>query len=387
MTNSGLAGEVDSGLLGVEIGRNKVRLSLLDPNGGEVLDMVERPIAKAGGPRDPIEQEVSTRAAIVAALDRLGLPDGANLLAGATMGFSNCGVGSGPALQGWLESLSDEIGEPLVLVGEVGISYAPARCVEFVQRVFDESGLRLDRVELAPVAAARVMGHVTSAALSLGSGIAWTARVLDDEVLEAFEAADGPFDDDLRLVGNGSVPPALSLLEGVAIDEALCRNRGVSITALAPAAGVALGLLSEDNTNLLDGQSVYRSEPRINTTPPPVRAPRPSPSAGTSFSREPVVAVDYDQLGRSTAGSEPGDWPVATSKDTYELQRIPETIDPRALERDRPFTSGPDQGEEIDGIEAFAYAEDRADGIKGGDVFLGALAMLAVVLVVALVVL
>ncbi|MEL7158953.1 MAG: hypothetical protein AAFN30_20500 [Actinomycetota bacterium] len=385
MTNSGLADGVGSGLLGVEIGRNKVRLSLMDPAGSEVLDMVERPIAKAGGPRDPIEQEVSTRAAIVAALDRLGLAEGADLLAGATIGFSNCGVGSGPALQGWLESLSHEIDEPLVLVGEVGISYAPTRCVEFVQRVFDQSGLRLDRVELAPVAAARVMGHVSSAALSLGSGIAWTARVLDDVVLEAFEATDGPFDDDLRLVGNGSVPPALSLLDGVAVDESLCRNRGVTITALAPAAGVALGLLSTEATNLLDGRPVIRSEAAIPvSTPPPVRPARPSPSAGaTSFSREPV-SPDFDELDPSGAEG-PGAWSSATSKDTYELRRVPEAVDHRSLDRGRAFAEAPLEGEEFDGIEAFAYAEDADRGIKGADMLLGALAMLAIILVVALV--
>ncbi len=388
MTNRGLSDGVSAGLLGVELGRNKVRLSLLDPKGAEVLDVVERPIAKAGGPRDPIEQEVSTRAAVVAALDRLGLPDGSGLLAGATIGFSNCGVGSGPALHGWLESLSEELSQPLVLVGDVGISYAPARCLDFVQRVFDQSGLRLDRVELAPVAASRTMGRVSSAAVSLGSGIAWTARILEDQVLEAFEAADGPFDDALRLIGSNDGANRPFALHGIAIEESLCRNRGVTGPALAPSIGVARGLLSREHTNLLDGQSIPGAGPAMAKAPPPARtrqravtgdlAPHGRQATQPGAARQAAFAeVEDDNPVWARQGALP------TSNNTYQLRRVPEDahVEPdHVADLGRPAAAH----DEFAGIEAFAHAEEPPRGVTVFDVVLGILAVLAVVLLIAL---
>ncbi|MEM9134062.1 MAG: hypothetical protein AAF962_21280 [Actinomycetota bacterium] len=388
MTNRGLSDGLSAGLLGVELGRNKVRLSLVDPKGSEVLDVVERPIAKAGGPRDPIEQEVSTRAAVVAALDRLGLPDGSGLLAGATIGFSNCGVGSGPALQGWLESLSEELSQPLVQVGDVGISYAPARCLDFVQRVFDQSGLRLDRVELAPVAAARTMGRVSSAAVSLGSGIAWTARILEDQVLEAFEAADGPFDDALRQIGAGGELAARPIaLHGIAIEESLCRNRGVTAPALAPAIGVARGLLSREHTNLLDGRAIS-SAASAATTPPPSRTKQRAVTGELAQSHHDAPPADRQAAYVEAEDDSPA-WArqgsIPTSKNTYQLRRVPEDVHPVDHGRGPdPVPGRAPAPDEFAGIEAFAHAEEPPRGVTVFDVVLGILAVLAVVLLIAL---
>lgn len=394
MSNRGPSDGLSAGLLGVELGRNKVRLSLLDPKGGDVLDVVERPIAKAGGPRDPIEQEVSTRAALVAALDRLGLPDGSGLLAGATIGFSNCGVGSGPALQGWLESLSEQLAQPLVQVGDVGISYAPARCLDFVQRVFDQSGLRLDRVELAPVAAARTMGRVSSAAVSLGSGIAWTARILEDQVLEAFEAADGPFDDALRQIGPGGELAARPIaLHGIAIEESLCRNRGVTAPSLAPAIGVARGLLSREHTNLLDGRAIPGAGESVAKAPPPARTRQRAVTGelaqATAGHAEPAAAQDALDFDDGPAWAGHGSLP--TSKNTYQLRRIPEESQMGGdLGSDLGADLGDDRAaahEEFAGIEAFAHAEEPARGATFFDIVLGILAVLAIILLIALFVL
>ncbi|MEM8922199.1 MAG: hypothetical protein AAGD35_01780 [Actinomycetota bacterium] len=385
MTNTAPHNRTDAGPLGVELGRSKVRVTVLDRSGREVLDAVERPIAKAGGPREPIEQEASTRAALVAALDRLGLADTSNGMAGATIGFSNCGVGSGPALRGWLESLSREIGESMVVVGDAGISYAPERCVEFVQRVFQGSGLHLERIELAPVAAARVVGHLRTGALNLGSGIPWTARVLNDVVLEAFESTEGMFDEDLHVMNNGSGSSLLARLDGVAVDDLLCRNRGVTVAALAPAAGVAVGVLAGEATNLLDGTTLEGKAlretasriPSAQRVPAPVTAHARPPTGSTTAVPAEVGTADPERW--STSHQRP------TSSDTYELRRVP----PEVLAETGQIPDDPYAGDrivdddEFPGIEQFAYAgEERSKGLNLPDFAIGALGTLVIVLLV-----
>ncbi len=291
------------GLLGVEIGRSKVRLALLDPSAAHLHEAVERPIAKAGGPRDPIEQEYSTRAAIEAGLNRLDIVDPTEVAVGATIGFPNCGVGSGPAMRAWLESLSTDLDEPVVYTGTEGISYVPLSCIDFVRRVFDPTGLLLERVELAPVAAARVIGGVRTGAITLGSGVAWSARLLDGQVLEAFEREESGFDDALHLVTNGVGSP-LSDLNGFELDETLQSNPALSPATLAPAIGVALALLEPNPDNLLDGQSVGAGDvdpvpvSHRGHTVPPIAEP-----TGLVGDRSPVTASGPAIRGRANAGA------------------------------------------------------------------------------------
>ena len=238
-------------LLGVEIGRSHVRLALLDPDGKVVDDAIGAPIL--GGDADEATAEVSISGAIVGAVSRLGIMPGTPLRVGATIGFPHCGVGSGPTLRDWLYELSVDLREPVVHVGDHGVSYAPIRCLDFIDRVFRSASLRLDRVELAPVAASRTLGLLRSGSVTLGSGVAWSARILDGEMMEAYEAVDGAVDEVLHLVGNGP-PRPVEHLDGVFLDDGLCRARGVSPASLAPAVGVALGLQDPPGRNLLDGR-------------------------------------------------------------------------------------------------------------------------------------
>jgi hypothetical protein len=306
----------------------------------------------------------------------------------------------------------------------VGDSYAPARWVDFVQRVFDPTVLRLDRVELAPVAASRVLGPVKSGSLTLGSGVAWSARILDNDVLEAFETIDGVFDDVVQLVSDGREGP-IDRLTGVYVDETLCRDRGVSVSSLAPAVGVAIALLGIDQSNLLDGTTVvgegiasrvpsaHRDARAVSS---PLGVPQSSPAMGgggwaveeaPSAFPSPALA-EYDEFGRdprrsgpipaNTMGSGPLGRPI---EDAYALGRRPGDLQ-RSREPvtgshpavripgpgERPL--GPRTRDGLAGIEAFAHPSE-ADGRSGpfhvSDFMLGALGMLAVVLAGALVLL
>ncbi len=273
MSLGGISQGSAASLLGIEIGRSKVRMALLDGDGKTVDDLVERPIAKAGGPREPMEEEESTRSAIQSGLERLGLNPGVPMLVGVTIGFPHCGVGSGPALQAWLADLSSELREPIVFVGRYGVSYAPVHCINFVRRVFEPIRIPLDRVELAPIAASRVLDSLRSGAITLGSGVAWSARILDRDVLEAFEILDGAFDEVLHVVSNGELQPVTEL-EGIHVDSELCRNRGVTAGALAPAVGVAVALRDPVTSNLLQGQILTPgAAPQAPAAVPPPRTP------------------------------------------------------------------------------------------------------------------
>ncbi len=265
-------------LLGVEIGRHRVRLALLDPEGRVVHDAAEAPIA---GGEDVIELMAgATSRAIVAGVDRLGLNATTPVQVAATIGFPHCGVGSGPALPEWIVELSRELGEAVVCNGDHGISYAPVHCLDYVDQVFNSISMRLDRVELAPVAAGRTLGLLRSGTLTLGSGIAWSARILEGEMMEAFEVSGGPVDDALHVVANDGARP-VQALDGVFIDETLCHERGLSPGLLAPAVGVALALLNPPTQNLLDGRLVDAAGRRAGADPgpaaPPPRSPIPAP--------------------------------------------------------------------------------------------------------------
>jgi hypothetical protein len=419
MSGGALSQNVDGELLGVEIGRNKVRLVVLDWRANKVRDAVERPIAKAGGPRDPIEQEFSTRSAIEAGLERLDVIELSGMAVAATIGFPNCGVGSGPALQEWLESLGDDLDEPVMFTGTGGISYAPASCVDFVKRVFEPTGLGLNRVELAPVAAARVLKSVRSGAITLGSGVAWSARLLDNQVLEAFETVDGSFNDELQVMINGIGQPITSL-DGFDIDPSFGPNRGLSAAALAPSVGVAVALLDRGGPNLLAGRSTGNGEPIADESParqasqvtvaagadPPTEAWSGSDAAEPAAPESDPVApdVDLDENGFDDRfdpqiddlGLIQDELRALRTDETYQLRRPP-----RAIERSRELRSvrstPPDnRADEVgrsregafDRIEAFAHPEPKPDdGFHIADFLLGALLMLAVVLAIALIVL
>lgn len=422
MTSGGQPHRAGIGLLGVEIGRTRVRLVLLDDGASQLIDAVERPIAKAGGPRDPIEQEFATRSAIEAGLDRLGIRELTDLPVGATIGFPNCGVGSGPALQDWLDSLSHDLDEPVLYTGRSGISYAPASCVDFVQRVFEPTGLQLNRVELAPVAAARVISSVRSGAIALGSGVAWSARLLNNQVLEAFETVDGGFDDELQVVVNG-VGQLVDHLDGFEIDESFALNRGLTPAALAPAVGVAVSLLDPEGPNLLVGhqagakvdvaaERTIAHGARAGGGPPPIeawpaRSAVPDPDdvalseAMVEAHVEPNLEEPFDQPLEGPVddlGTVQDALRAHRSDDTYQLRRLP-----RSIERSRELHSPPpgrhpsspaslrhDAPEnDFDRIEDFAHPDHLAvrEGFHVSDFLLGALLMLAIVLAAALVVL
>lgn len=413
-TSGGAATPVTSGLLGIEVGRSLVRLALLDDSAKRVLNIVERPIAKAGGPRDPIEEEASTRQAIEEGLDRLSVDGSSQLRVGVTIGFRNCGVGSGPALEGWLISLSEEIDQPIISTDGDGVSYCPSQWLAFTRQVLEPTVVSANSILLAPVAASRVLGPVQSVSMKLGSGIAWSARILNNQVLEAFETLDGALDEPIHLLVDNDAQLVTSLT-GVEIDQELCRNRGISEAALAPCVGAAVSLLDVDGANLLDGSPVgsARREFDIDLRGGPfdtwdggngIDSPAPPASATVAPSAGPVdTEALLDRGGASAPAPAPADFAAGAPYDeTYKLRKLPRTVArskelPDEGQYQRPTANGSYQAASqqhgnaplmpTDYAEVDALGHDEAldnRGFQISDFLLGALGMLAIVLFVAL---
>jgi len=268
----------DELVLGVEIGHGAVRLALVDPIGVFVVDAIERPVAMAAGPRDPRTQEQYVADAITAGLGSLGGGGHSPSRVAATIGFANSGVGSGSSITGWLDSLSADLGEPVVAIGEPGVSYTPLASLDFAQRVFDRLALRLTWLELAPVALARTLGEIEDGAVIFGSGIAWQARVVNGEVLEAFEDPEGSSGAE-PVVKQADAAVDITELVGATVDEQLCRERGFSLLSLGPAVGAVLGSLSNEGVNLLGSVTVHSPESSSPGAAGPTNgSPRPRPN-------------------------------------------------------------------------------------------------------------
>ncbi|MEM9563875.1 MAG: hypothetical protein AAGA93_14735 [Actinomycetota bacterium] len=369
------------GLLGIEIGATAVRLVLLDSEATSVTDLVERPIGSGDGSLDQ-SAELRLQTALLAALDAIGLSEPTPLLMGVSIGMANCGVGSGPALRDWLENLSGRLGQPFLCAGNPGVSYAPADVVSFLRRVFEPLPLHLDRIELAPVAASRVIPAMHPGAITLGSGMAWSARIVGHEVLEAYEIAGGPVDQTLT-VATGADAESIEQLEGIEVDPELCRERGLTVGALAPAVGVALALRTSPPTNLLAAEPVgVTPGPAVGSRSAPTREPQPVPASPAMRSTESSGQTDV-----RTMPVQRWDPARAEGWDPVE-QRQPPGVDAydryddyQALRRSADFAPGAAAGG-----RRHPRDHSQADsGFRVSDFVLGALLMLAVVLTLALV--
>ncbi|MEM7274549.1 MAG: hypothetical protein AAF547_15795 [Actinomycetota bacterium] len=310
------------GLLGVEIGATAVRLALLDSAAAQVTDAVERPIGVGDGSLDTMA-EARLQTALLGALDVLGLAEATPLLMGVTIGMSNCGVGSGPALTRWLENLSARLDQQFVSVGDQGVSYAPLDVVAFLKRVFEPLPLHVDRIELAPVAACRLIEPLHPGEVTIGSGLAWSARVIGNEVVEAYEITGGAADQLISVASGGAMQP-IERLTGVVIDETLAERRNLDPRALAPAVGVAKGLLTSPPSNLLAASLVRGPNPPAarTTMEQPIAVPnQPVPHDGY---RGPAQAEQarpddryWEERGDRWPRPEPAGARVAAGRDPY----------------------------------------------------------------------
>ncbi len=271
-------GTVGSDILGLEVGRSVIRGVLLDAAVTNVIDFAEVRL----GPNSVASVESgsahceSIGPALHHLIEQLQDRGGSILAAGLAFGPRWSGVGSGPEFGRWLEEQSGALGQQFVCAGNEGISFAPLGMVEAAQDVCRLVGIGLVRIDLAPVAAARVLTDAELEVTTLGSGLGWRARLRDLEVVEAIEQIqvtdDAPF-----VVRNsmGMLEPVRSYRRIAVPTELLVR--GFDAAQMSVGVGTAVGVANRSPGDLLNGElvgSLPPTEPEPWTVAPlTARAP------------------------------------------------------------------------------------------------------------------
>lgn len=309
--------DVILGILGVELGVSAVRGVIYDPERQEIVLAAECPLTGPAHDASGALNEQVMLPALDDVLYKLDVTSPATVRAGLTIGPNHGGVGSGPALQDWLIGKSKHIGQPITYSGNIGISFAPLQAVEEAQQLASLSGLVLDRVELAPVAAARVLGQEVEDVITVGSGRGWRARIRRFEVLEAVTTDDVSSDDPLQVISSAGQAVEVESYSSVTIAESLYATSRLDLAQLAVCVGAALGVAYDSGGSLLVGQVLGEDTPTsggFNKAGPK----QPRQAAADFFTRTPrkaELALEVDR-GSSEAERQFEQRPVSASSAT-----------------------------------------------------------------------
>ncbi len=245
-----------SDILGIEIGRDAVRGVLLDQAAAELTAAGECVMPAHAVDPDGIIDPMVVGPVLENLLTKLNIYDRSKLRVGVSIGPKNSGVGSGPAMAGWLDSQAKNLKEPLRCSGGLGVAFAPSRAVDAVVKLASDGGIELARMDFAPVAAARAIGDQIEDAMCVGSGQGWQARMRDFEVLEAMENPSVSFDAPLHISRADGQAESIARYGWVEISPQLDQQMRVDVGQLAVAVGVAIGVAYESPADLLSGKTV-----------------------------------------------------------------------------------------------------------------------------------
>lgn len=245
-----------SDILGIEIARDALRGVLLDEAKRELTAVAECAMPAHAVNPDGVIDPMAVGPVLENLLTRLNVYDRSQLRIGLSIGPKSSGVGSGPAMSGWLDSQAKKLKEPLRCSGGLGIAFTPSRSVDAVVKLASEAGIELNRIDFAPVAAARAIGNQVGEAICVGSGQGWQARMRDFEVLEAMESASVAFDAPLYLSSAGGQVQPIAQYGWVETSPALDKRMRVNVCRLAVAVGTAVGVAHGSPADLLSGKTV-----------------------------------------------------------------------------------------------------------------------------------
>ncbi len=315
---------------------------------------------------------------------KLGVNDRSEVRVGFTIGPRNSGVGSGPAMAGWLEAQALNLREPIICSGGHGIAFVPTRAVDAAVKLASGAGIDLVRIDFAPVAAARSIGDQVDDLICVGSGQGWQARMRDFEVLEAMENTEVGGDDPLMIFSAAGPPRSISHYGWVEPAPGLLQSQRLDVGQLAPAVGVAIGVAYESPANLLSGSPVDCGQPDPRTDP------------------DLQHLADYEVLGSGGEATlrlqprNPSDAETDSPATNEQARRTPRTAPTTALSPLRAATGGPapqrgwaDTVDASDPISMFSPDTEveqmmgKRDRRLSIDIFIGLLVLTAVLLVLA----
>ncbi len=279
-------------LIGVELGRYSVCASILDSTGTQLLGYADNSILSAEDTYGGDSRFPNPGPAIAALWKKLNLDQISNPQVAVTLGVGHAGIGSGPAIEQWVDSLAVKISDPITKAGDpnTGVSYIPTRHLGTVMGTFQSLGVVPERIELPPVAVVRVLPAVEDYSVSVASGIGWKARVHQGQVLEAVAYPDGLGKEGIHIEMGGQPEVELSHLEGVQVPASLLADDRISMATLAVSVGVAKGLLTTGGGNF------------TSSFGPHAAGVNPAASASASVAPAPVTPVPTQQ---SPAAVEP----------------------------------------------------------------------------------
>ncbi len=193
-------------------------------------------------------------------LYQLGVDDRSQLVAAVAIGPEYSGVGSGPALPAWLDHQARQLGENLVCAGDLGVAFCPQRPIDTVISICEQADITVARIDLAPVAAARLLTPGSADTITMGSGRGWRARLRNDEVLEALKNPEIDPDQPMAIIAPDGLQISVEQYHDVSVASALAETYDLNLGQLAPAVGAAIGYIDSSPSNLLDGETITGRE-------------------------------------------------------------------------------------------------------------------------------
>lgn len=249
-------GITSSDILGIELGRRVIRGVRLDQHRAELTAVAECELFREGLSADGIIDVSVVGPVLEDLLARLKVTDRSRVRIGFSVGPRNSGVGSGPAMAGWLDQQARNLRENMQCAGGLGVAFVPSRAVDAAIKLSRDGGIDLARLDLAPVAAARAIGAQVDDRICLGSGHGWQARMRDLEVLEAKENLHVGFDDPMTLVDAKGNPRSIERYGWVEMSPGLEQSGGMNMAQMAVAVGVAIGIAYDSPADLLQSKLV-----------------------------------------------------------------------------------------------------------------------------------
>lgn len=240
-------------VLGIEVGATAVRAVVLSR---ETLEVTAAAEAGIDTEDEHVFDSNTIRPALGEVMYQLAELEPEAMMAAISIGPPQSGVGSGPALPPWLERQARNLGQNLICAGELGVAFCPQTPVDLLISLCEEAAITLARVDLAPVAAARLLSSGGADTIMVGSGRGWRARLRNDEVLEALHTDEIDIDQPMSIVRPDGRVTEIPMYHGVGVAAALDEEFELNLGQLAAAVGAAVGVINGSPANLLDGATV-----------------------------------------------------------------------------------------------------------------------------------
>ncbi len=228
--------------IGIEIASETVRAVILNNTAEKIIGYAE--VKRSHRPENPFGR---LSVEIASLWGKLPEKFTGNVRVSAAFGAAETGVRSAFDTDKWLDELEqvDEISYNKVSLGDA-IAYARSDVLASYQRIFTENDIPLERLELSPQAAARVIDSPGPVSGSIVSGVGWQFYISDGELVRA-EAVDQLECKTLKV--KTATPDStldLAYLQTLNVSQGLLDTFDIERLDLAVSVGTAKGLVTSE---------------------------------------------------------------------------------------------------------------------------------------------